>query len=174
MKISNFTITVIVSSLLFLLCLFSPSRGQIYRWVDQSGVTHFTDNPQNIPNDQKNSAEVFTPPQITTYTEQEIGEVSVSSPGRDEMKESVQGRAESIEDLRGSIVTLKSQIKAKRDLVKYVDDRRNLAINPLRNRIITEKELALYDRYIQELPEDELELENLESTLRMMEKSGSQ
>lgn len=76
---------------------------------------------------------------------------------------------ESVRQLEDAIESLRSQIKAKRELIKYVDDRKNLAINPYRNRIITEKELDLYDRYILELPEDERELEGLEADLRYIQ-----
>lgn len=156
----------------FLLCFSMPASAQVYRWVDQDGVTHFTDNPQNIPKQHRDKASDFTPPQITTYTDERKSDINVPTQTRDVQRGSVQDSGESTEELKASIKTLKSQIQAKRDLVKYVDDRRNLAINPLRNRIITENELELYDRYVQELPEDERDLEELESTLLMMEKSG--
>ncbi len=38
--------------IIFLFCLFSPVSslsGDIFRWVDERGVVHFTDNPHNIP-----------------------------------------------------------------------------------------------------------------------------
>lgn len=165
-----FMVTVaVLSTLLF---FSSHSGAQLYRWVDQNGVTHFTDNPQNIPKQFESNVEQFTPPHITTYAEEKKTEGSATSPSWNDTAGEVRDSAGSIEELKESINTLKSQIKAKKDLVDYVDDRRNLAKNPLRNRIITENELELYDRYVSELPDDERELEELEETLRTMEEGG--
>ncbi len=167
----SFMVTVAVLSILI---LFAPHSGaQLYRWVDQNGVTHFTDNPQNIPEQFKSNVEEFTPPQITTYAEEKRKEGSALTPSWDDTGGEFRDSEGAIEELEESISTLKSQIKAKKDLVDYVDDRRNLAKNPLRNRIITENELELYDRYVSELPDDERELEELEDTLRTMEESGA-
>ena len=43
---------------LALLCLGTglPSAAEYYRWVDQNGVVHFTDNLHNIPEKQRDSA----------------------------------------------------------------------------------------------------------------------
>lgn len=153
---------------LFLLTLASFSYAQVYRWVDQDGVTHYTDNLQNIPEKYRKSVRESTLPEITTY--RDVGSTGTPSKLKSDTEQEVPQDSEAgIYQLKEAIDTLRSQIKAKKDLIKYVDDRRNLAINPYRNRIITEKELELYDRYKEELPENERELENLESTLKMFE-----
>jgi hypothetical protein len=36
---------------LFYLLVVSPSYGQIYKWVDDSGTVHFTDDPAKVPED---------------------------------------------------------------------------------------------------------------------------
>jgi clan AA aspartic protease (TIGR02281 family) len=33
----------------------ASSGGEFYRWVDRNGVVHFTDNPHNIPSEQRNT-----------------------------------------------------------------------------------------------------------------------
>src|SRR3990172_11850834 len=42
----------------FLLCLSTglPAAAEYYRWVDQNGVVHFTDNLHNIPEKQRGGA----------------------------------------------------------------------------------------------------------------------
>lgn len=166
MKPSHLTLPGIALVALLISGAPTISSGQVYRWVDQGGVVHFTDNPQNIPDQYRNNAMEFTPPPITTYAEERdrrVGAVPQSGLTRGANRERPSDSAEALEE---SIRTMKSQIKAKRDLIRYVDERKNLAVNPYRNRIIMKNELELYDRYLQEIPEDERELERLESALR--------
>ena len=46
------------------------SAGDFYRWVDQNGVVHFTDNLHNIPPKQRGTATRIRPPGNSTATEQ--------------------------------------------------------------------------------------------------------
>lgn len=170
MKPSHLTLLSIALVALFLSGTPTISSGQVYRWVDQGGAIHFTDNPQNIPVQYRNNAMEFTPPPITTYAEergQRVGAVPQSGFTQGANRERPLDSAKALEE---SIQTMKSQIQAKRDLIRYVDERKNLAVNPYRNRIIMKNELELYDRYQQEIPEDERELERLESALRDIQK----
>jgi hypothetical protein len=48
---------LIIIALLF--CLVSPSDATIYKWVDDHGETHFTDDPGNIPEKAKEKAQNF-------------------------------------------------------------------------------------------------------------------
>lgn len=53
--------------LLLLLMLFLPSvpsySGELYKWVDEKGIVHFTDNPQNISDRGKKDIEVQKMPE---------------------------------------------------------------------------------------------------------------
>src|SRR5581483_3719603 len=49
-----------ISVLLFLLVSLTPSYSKtIYKWVDEDGTIHFTDDPKNIPEDKKEKAVVI-------------------------------------------------------------------------------------------------------------------
>ena len=50
-----------LAALLFAVALLSalPSSAEVYRWIDANGRTHFDDDAAHVPEDQRNSAQVF-------------------------------------------------------------------------------------------------------------------
>lgn len=59
----------------------------------------------------------------------------------------------------------KARIAAKEEHIRAVDEKRSLAMNPLRNRVVDPADLDLYDKYLAELPADRERLQELESRL---------
>ncbi len=47
------------SSIALLLLLNSPALGDIYKWMDDRGVTHYTDDLKKIPEKYRSGAEDF-------------------------------------------------------------------------------------------------------------------
>jgi hypothetical protein len=63
---------------------------------------------------------------------------------------------------------LKAKIAAKERLIRFVDDRQNLVLNPYRSRVVDPGDLELYRKYQTELPEDRRKLQDLESRLELL------
>ncbi len=73
---------LVVIALLF--CLTSQSDATIYKWVDDQGETHFTDDPEKIPENAKEKAQDFDKiehkgsvtynPEFTPQEEKQTGE----------------------------------------------------------------------------------------------------
>jgi len=79
MRISAFLVTFLFA-LPVLLATDAVAKGEVYRWVDASGVVHFGDQPDSqansevvtIKNDPGNSAPAYSAPPPTTSGEQEL------------------------------------------------------------------------------------------------------
>jgi hypothetical protein len=72
------------------------------------------------------------------------------------------------EALAAQVEQLKAKIAAKERLVQTVEERQNLALNPLRSRVLDPGDLDLYKKYQEELPEDRQTLQELESRLEVL------
>jgi len=62
----------------FIFCLsVMVNAAEVYRWVDDQGVTHFTDDPGAVPEGYRNEAERLEMPGETPEVETEISPVEV-------------------------------------------------------------------------------------------------
>ena len=56
--------------LIITLAMFVPSSyGEMYKWVDEKGTVHFTDDPSSIPEKYRQDAETRTPPKETSTSQ---------------------------------------------------------------------------------------------------------
>jgi chromosome segregation ATPase len=79
-------------SILFIFFLISQaSFAQVYRWVDEKGVTHFTDDMTQVPEKYRPKAESIEPPQEKEDTKSE-GESA--SKGKEDPYKDQLGRGE--------------------------------------------------------------------------------
>ncbi len=158
----------------FLLLFPAASRADIYRWTDEGGTAHFTDDISNIPAGYRDKATTVIreappepkpapPPPAPTGRSRKKG-TSYAPPPPSGYDES--GGAYERDAIASEIEQLKAKIAAKEALIKRVDDRQNLALNPLRARVLDPADLELYKKYKAELPEDRRQLEYLESRLQ--------
>jgi clan AA aspartic protease (TIGR02281 family) len=53
-----------------------PSYGEMYKWVDEKGTVHFTDDLSSIPEEHRPDAEIRKPTKETSSPEMEDGSVS--------------------------------------------------------------------------------------------------
>jgi len=53
------TITRLATAWLLVLLIGPPARGEVYRWVDEHGVTHLDDTLGNVPETARGDAKVF-------------------------------------------------------------------------------------------------------------------
>lgn len=160
-----------MAGLALLLSCARPAAADIYRWVDEQGTIHFTDSLSNVPPAARKSAtlQVREPPESG-------GSLSVigvppplpeGGPGAGISPPSA-GTSDSGSDreiLLSRIEQLKAKIAAKERHIQAVDDKRSLAVNPLRNRFVDKADLDLYRKYQEELPADREELRALEEEL---------
>ena len=151
--------------------LAPPASADIYRWEDESGVVHFTDDPSAIPAKyRKTSREILkTPP--------EAGKPSVSTMGAPSSPPdpALSPRPSNGETLDRPLLPqdddatlaekLRAKIDAKERFVRAVDAKQSIATNPYRNRLVSAPDLELYRKYKEELPGDRERLKALESRL---------
>jgi len=156
-----------------LLLLPAAARADIYRWEDEAGTIHFTDDLTNVPPAQRGKAKMIIKeaPAGAEPSPPSSPEPGISSPPapsvpayspEDEARDAARER----EALVSRVEQLKAKIAAKENLVKTVEDRQNLALNPLRARVLDPGDLELYKKYQAELPEDRERLQELESRLQ--------
>jgi hypothetical protein len=157
--------------LAFSTLLAPPASADIYRWEDEGGVIHFTDDLSAIPAKYRGkSREILkTPP--------EAGQPSLSTTGapppppgpsfspRPSNEETSDLPALPQDDDATLAEKLRAKIDAKERFIRGVDEKQSLATNPYRNRLVSPPDLELYRKYKEELPGDREHLKALESRL---------
>ena len=146
--------------LAFSTLLASPASADIYRWEDESGVIHFTDDLSTVPAKYRGKAREIqkTPPKAGRPSVSTMGAPS-SPPGPSLSPEAV-GRRDARSTgapagrRRHAAEKLRAKIDAKERFVRGVDEKQSLATNPYRNRIVSPSDLELYKKYKEELPAD--------------------
>jgi len=162
---------LVLGILAFSALLVPPAAADIYRWEDESGVIHFTDDPSSIPEKFKGkSREILkTPPAQGQPSLSPMGGPS-SPPGPSQSPRPSNG--ETIgppllpEDDDATLAEkLRAKIDAKERFLRAVDEKQSLSTNPYRNRLISPSDLELYRKYKEELPGDRERLNALDSRL---------
>ena len=156
---------ILVLSLLFA----PPASADIYRWEDESGVIHFTDDLSAIPAKYRGKAREIlkTPPEAGQPSLSTMGAPS-SPPGpsfspRPSNGETIDRPLLPQDDDATLAEKLRAKIDAKERFLRGVDEKRSLATNPYRNRFVSPSDLELYRKYKEELPADRERLKALES-----------
>lgn len=141
-----------------------PAAADIYRWEDDAGTIHFTDDLSTVPREFRSKARpivrqgpVVLPASPEAPPPGRPAEPSVPAPG--------EAREEPPAALSSEIEQLRAKIEAKEKLIRQVDEKRSLATNPLRNRLVDPSDMDLYEKYRAELPRDRERLKELESRL---------
>jgi len=159
--------------LIALLFLAPPraSLADIYRWEDDGGVIHFTDDIGNVPQKYRGRQRPILKgpppsgrPSVSTVESpprQPSGAPSI--PGADETPEPPAANAGG--DLSGQAEQLRAKIAAKEQFLEGVDRKRSNILNPLGNRFVSTEDLELYGKYKQELPQDRERLREIETLL---------
>jgi len=160
----------VLPALAVLLILAGPAGADIYRWVDDQGTVHFTDELSNVPPAARKSATLHLREAPDAGGSLSIlgspPSLSPSGSGPGEASASPEPAAPATrEEFLSRIEQLKAKIDAKERHIRAVDQKRSLAVNPLRNRFVEKSDLDLYRKYQEELPEDREELRALEDAL---------
>jgi hypothetical protein len=149
-------------------------RADIYKWEDDAGAVNFTDDISNIPPAFRDKAtmvirEAPAPAQAPSAPSKKgAGTDKVSPRTEPPPAEEVYEPANQRDEIASRVAQLKAKIAAKEKLIQFVDDRQNLAMNPLRSRVVDPGDLELYRKYQVELPEDRRELQELETLLESL------
>lgn len=169
----RFPLAVLAGAFACLLLSFSPisSRADIYQWEDSRGTLHFTDDISTIPQAYRKKAtqlmreapSVISPLQTSPPPGGEPPAPSMG--GLSQEEETARDAARQKEELASEVEQQKAKIAAKEKHIREVDDKRSLAVNPLRNRLVDQADLDLYDKYMAELPGDKERLKETESRL---------
>lgn len=154
-----------------MLCLAHPACADIYRWEDESGVIHFTDDLSNVPAKYRGkSREILKTPPAAGQPSLSTMDSPPASPDPSISPklsgEETIGRPPRQEDDDATMAEkLRAKIDAKERFIRGVDEKQSLAINPYRNRFVSPSDLELYKKYKEELPADRERLKELESHL---------
>ena len=147
-----------------------PSLADIYRWEDESGVLHFTDDPSSIPAKFRGKSREIqkSPPEAGKPSVSTMGAPS-PSPTQGLSPRPPDGdatfRPPPQEDDATQAEKLRAKIDAKERFVRGVDEKQSIATNPYRNRYVSPSDLELYRKYKEELPADRENLKAIESRL---------
>ncbi len=165
------SLRLLLGILAFTALLIRPAAADIYRWEDEGGVVHFTDDPSSIPAKFKGkSREILrTPPAAGQPSVSPMGGSS-SAPGPSNSpspseRETIGPPLFPEDDDATRAEKLRAKIDAKERFIRAVDERQSLATNPYRNRLVTSSDLELYRKYKEELPRDHESLKELDSRL---------
>lgn len=154
--------------LAFSLLITPCASADIYRWVDESGGIHFTDDLSAIPAKYRGTSRdiLKTPPEPGKPSLSTMGAPS-GPPGPSLSPRSSNGGALDHPALpKDDDATLAEKLRAKIDakerFLRGIDEKRSLATNPYRNRFVSPSDLDLYRKYKEELPVDRKRLKELE------------
>ncbi|OGP76080.1 MAG: hypothetical protein A2Z40_02000 [Deltaproteobacteria bacterium RBG_19FT_COMBO_60_16] len=155
-----------IVAMALLMLIAADSRADIYKWEDETGAIHFTDDLSNIPSGSRGKATmVIREAPRTAEPLPSVPPPPAPAPSpKDEAAEAAMGK----EALASQAEQLKAKIAAKEKLIRFVEDRQNLALNPDRRRVIDPGDLELVRKYQAELPEDRQMLQDLESRLELL------
>lgn len=145
-----------------------PALADIYQWNDESGL-HFTDDLSKVPAKYRGKAREIqkTPPEAGKPSLSTLGAPPPStgpsfSPGPPTREEPASPPIP-VDDDATQAEKLRAKIDAKETFLRGIDEKRSLAINPYRNRIVSPSDMELYQKYKEELPADREQLKALES-----------
>jgi len=151
--------------------LAPAASADIYRWEDESGVIHFTDDISSVPAKFRGKAREIlrTPPVEGKPSLSTIGGPPPPT-GPSLPPGTPDGEAPDSEALPGQddatlASVLRAKIDAKERFLRGVDEKQSLSTNPYRNRFVPPSDLDLYRKYKEELPADRARLMEIESRL---------
>jgi hypothetical protein len=155
---------------LSLLALTAPALADVYRWEDEAGVLHFTDDPSSIPEKYRGRVKdiLKTPPSAGKPGLSTIGNSTSppsSSPAPSLPMEGTSPAPPPQDSLQSQAEQLRAKIAAKEQFIDRIDTKRSNILNPLGNRYVTTEDLELYKKYSAELPGDRERLREIESQL---------
>ena len=112
----------VLATILFIFFAFGISFGEVYKWVDEKGVAHFTDNIMQIPEKNRSKAEVIEMSK-EAGKEESKGESEVTSNGKEEPQGDQLGRGESY--WKGRVEEWRKRLKERQDRLEDLTTKYN-------------------------------------------------
>ena len=159
---------------LLLLAATPPAFADIYRWEDESGVLHFTDDLSSIPERYRGRVQEIqkAPPPPGKPGLSTIDGSAPRFPADAPTPRTAEGNGSgtspapsSRDSLESQAEQLRAKIGGKEQFIGGIDAKRSNILNPLGNRIVSPEDLELYKKYSEELPGDRERLLEIESLL---------
>lgn len=164
---------IIAAALLSLLA--ADSGADIFRWQDEAGTIHYTDDLSNVPEKHRGKAKRVIreaprqpEPPPPAPAGQGTGQPPPAPPPAAPSEDREAAVARERDALTSEMEQVKAKIAAKERLIQFVDERQNLILNPDRRRVLDPGDLELYKKYQEELPNDRKTLQELESRLESL------
>ncbi|MBI4745838.1 MAG: DUF4124 domain-containing protein [Deltaproteobacteria bacterium] len=164
----------IVVVFFFLINLFLSNAAEIYRWTDDEGVVHITDDRSNIPDKywveervkkeeitpSSNETEPVVPEPAQTYKEGGTGEVFGDYP--------LAWWIDTFRDLRKDIADSQESLDREKNFVTVFDE----GGRRYPRKIYTKEEIAQYERSKADIPVMEDDLKNLNKELEELQRKA--
>ncbi len=156
-----------VLAAVFLLILFLPahSPADLYRWTDDDGVLHITDDLGKIPEEERAGMKVFKsrPPEKADLDDVRPPTPEDAENGRKRPElygdQTLEWWINTFSKKIGEVRAIESGIYAKKQFVEVFEGGRRFG------QIYGKEEVARYERLSQEIPEDESRLKGLKKEL---------
>lgn len=155
-----------------LFALPAPSSADIYRWQDDSGGLHFTDDLSSVPEKYRGQVQdiLKTPPPSGKPGLSNIGGSSyptgdTGAPPSAAEGSGADGSPSPRDTPEAQAEQLRVKIAAKEQFIEQVDAKRSATLRPLGNRFVSPEDLELYRKYSAELPGDRERLREIEAGL---------
>ncbi len=159
----------------FLSVLFLPahSSADLYRWTDDDGVLHITDDLGKVPEDERVGIKTFksTPPEKA-----ELPDVRPPTPGPADNgqrgpelygDQTLEWWINTFRKKIGEVRNIESGIYAKKQFMEVFEGGRRFG------QIHGEEEIERYERLSQEVPEDESRIEELKDELAELRRKAT-
>ncbi len=164
---------VLAAVFLFILFLPAHSVADLYRWTDDDGVLHITDDLGRVPEEERAAVKVFKSRPLEDAVLPEV-RPPAREPAEDGRKRPVlygdQTLVWWINTFRkkiGEVRDVESGIYAKKQFVEVFEGGRRFG------QIYGEEELARYEKLSEEIPEDESRLEGLKDELSELRRKAT-
>jgi hypothetical protein len=112
----------ILAIILFILLSFGISFGEVYKWVDEKGVAHFTDDIMQVPEKYKPKAEIIEMPE-KAGKEESKGEGEVTPKPKEETQSDRLGRGEGY--WKGRMEEWRKKLKERQDRLEVLRTKYN-------------------------------------------------
>src|SRR3990172_7391500 len=160
---------LIVVVLFFLINPFLSNASEIYRWIDDDGVVHITDDRSNIPDkyweEERVKKEEITPSQkdtqpvapepAQTYKEGDTREIFGDYP--------LEWWIDTFREMRQNIADIKGSVAREKNFVTVFEGGRGYG------KVYSKEEIAQYERSKADIPVMEENLKNLNNELEELQ-----
>ncbi len=162
----------IVVVFFFLINPFLSNAAEIYRWIDDDGVVHMTDDRSNIPDKyweeervkkeeikpSRNDTQPLAPEPAQIYKEGDTGEIFGDYP--------LEWWIDTFREMRQNIADIKASLDREKNFVTIFEGGRGYG------KVYSKEEIAQYERSKADIPAMEEDLKNLKRELEELQRKA--